>query len=647
MTSQIPTDIDINRLTEILRGGEIATELLVLSELTGSLEYADKWSGHITGPAPWQEDFPEDVAEQIRHELARAILASDGGSPAPALIDKLIDHCAGAPVQPAEHPMILKEMGVEQDSVEWTAERPSAADQFSVIVIGSGPSGIATAIRLKHLGIPFVVLEASDDLGGTWHVNTYPGCGVDIASHYFSYSFAKNPAWSRYYAKQPEILAYLRRCADDADIPSHVRFRTEVLSASYDENDSTWLVEARTSDGNINRFRANTVISATGLLSSPKVPDFPGLGDFGGHAFHAAQWDHSVSLEGKKVALVGTGASGNQIGPAVAPIAESLTVFQRSAHWNIGIKNYLESVGEDERWLLANVPAYERWFRARTLLSQNDVNRPAQVVDPGWESTDGSISKLNAQARVALTEYIKDELGERQDLLPLTVPDYPPFTKRMLRDNGWYRMLRRDNVHLVPSRSLTFVPDGVIDDEGVKHEIDVCVFATGFEASKMLATYSVFGRGGTSIRDVWGDDDPRAHYGMTVPGFPNFFILYGPNTNIGTGGSIIFQAETWSRYIVECIKTMIERGAASIECTQSACDAYNGKLDERLAEMVWSVSPGGTWYRNSKGRVTANMPWTTFEYWAMTQRVGLEDFILTGSDGEPIAVQDAVSAASH
>lgn len=621
-------------LLKILREGEIATELMVLSELSGNPGYARQWSAHITGPAPWEHSFPDDVAEEIRQELASVLLRGNDPAPGADILDELIDHCIGKPVRAQEHPMILKEMGLsEAAEVQWTTERPRSADHFKAIIIGAGPSGIVMAMRLKKLGIAFEILEASDDMGGTWHLNTYPGCGVDIASHYFSYSFARNPQWSRYYAKQPEILAYLRECADAADLRSHVRFHTKVTSASYDDDNATWHVETKTPSGERHEFTANVVISGAGLLSRPLTPTFEGLENFAGAAFHSAEWDHSVSLEGKRVALVGTGASGNQIGPAVAPKVESLTVFQRSAHWNVGVRNYLESVSEGEQWLLENVPAYERWFRARTVLSQNDVNRPAQVVEPGWQANDGSISSVGALMRENLSQYIADELGDRTDLLPLATPSYPPFSKRILRDNGWYKMLRRDNVRLVPSQDLRFEEDGIIDDAGVKHRIDVAVFATGFEAAKMLATFSVYGRGGVSIRERWGDDDPRAYLGMTVPEFPNFFILYGPNTNIGTGGSIIFQAETWSQYIAECIKTMIENDVATMEVRQEACDSYNEQMDARLAEMVWSVSPAATWYRNSKGRVITNMPWTTFEYWAMTRTVNLDHFALTSQNG--------------
>ena len=619
-----------DELTDILRDGEVPTQLLTLCELTQDRSYAQRWSSYITGASPWDHTFPDNIVEKLREHLADAILTSDlHADPDLSVIDALLDHAAGSPLPPAEHALLYKEMGLtDSGEVHWTTRRPDAADSFHVLIIGAGLSGIAAARHFTRLGIDFEVVEKSDNCGGTWHHNTYPGCGVDIASHYFSYSFARKSDWDRYYAKQPEILAYIRDCVATEGLTDSISYNTEVLSATWHEHDQTWLVATRTVDGDARNIRANIVISAAGLLHRPSLPDLPGLTDFEGPAFHAAEWDHSVPVQGKRVALIGTGASGNQIGPALAPIVDHLTVFQRSAQWNVGVENYSDTVTDGEKWLLAHVPAYARWFRARTLLSQNDVMRPAQTVDPDWHGDDGSISAENARMREVLTQYIVDELGDRQDLLPQVLPDYPPFTKRMLRDNGWYRMLRRENVELVCSRTPRFEADAIIDDAGNRHPIDVAVFATGFEASKMLASYSVYGRQGTSIRDVWGDDDPRAYLGITVPGFPNFFIMYGPNTNIGTGGSIFAQAENWSRYIADLVKTMIERNVAAAEVSDDACTRYNEQLDARLAQMVWSASPAGTWYRNKAGRVTTNMPWTSFEYWAMTQEVNLDDFVL-------------------
>ncbi|MGJ9412741.1 flavin-containing monooxygenase [Aeromicrobium sp. CF4.19] len=554
---------------------------------------------------------------------------------------ELVSMAAGPSTPSGHEDLLLKEMALStEDEVLWSTGRPPEAGDFHVVIIGGGSSGITAARRLRRLGIPFTILESAPAFGGTWLHNSYPGCGVDIASHYYSFSFAPNPHWSKFYAKQPEILAYLQEAARDSGITENTRFGSRVSSATYDQGAQGWVVCGTDASGESFKVVGDVVISAAGLLGVPHVPDYPGIERFTGEVVHAAQWRDDIDLDGRRVALVGTGASANQIGPAIAADVEQLTIYQRTAHWITGVDNYLTSVSEGEHWLLENVPAYARWFRARTLLSQNDVNRQAQLVDPEWTGEHDTISAENEQARAELTAYIRAELGDRQDLVSAVVPDYPPFSKRMLRDNGWYRMLRRPNVELVPgARELAFDGGDVVGPDGVRRPTDVCVLATGFQASRMLASYEVTGRGGQTIRDSWGEDDPRAHLGMTVPDFPNFFVMYGPNTNIATGGSLIFQAETWSRYIVEAIKTMIERQWSELEVRPEAMERYNRSLDERLAGMVWSVTSAGTWYRNRHGRVTTNMPWTTLEYWEMTRRVDLDDYVVTHRDRDPDAAR--------
>ncbi|MGH3358095.1 MAG: flavin-containing monooxygenase, partial [Nocardioidaceae bacterium] len=603
-------------LISALEQGELPSELLTLAELTDDPGVL-RWTRYVTGAAPWEHDFPDEVARSIRERLADAVLAHDG-TPAPeALIRELASVASGASTPPGQEDLLLKEMAVStEDEVLWSADRPPETGDFHVVIIGGGSSGITAARRLRRLGIPFTILESAQAFGGTWLHNSYPGCGVDIASHYYSFSFAPNPRWSRFYAKQPEILAYLQEAAQDSGIAENSRFGTRVSSAKYDQDTHKWVVRGTDVSGNPFRVVGDVVISAVGLLGIPHIPDYTGMERFSGEIVHAAQWRDDIDLDGRRVALVGTGASANQIGPAIAEQVEQLTIYQRTAHWITGVDNYLSPVSDGERWLLENVPAYGRWFRARTLLSQNDVNRMPQLVDPEWTGEHDTISPANEQARADLTEYIRAELGEHQELLSAVVPDYPPFSKRLLRDNGWYRMLRRPNVTLVPgAKELAFDQRSVLGPDGVWRPADVCVLATGFQASRMLASYDVIGRAGRTIRESWGEDDPRAHLGMTVPSFPNFFVMYGPNTNIATGGSLIFQAETWSRYIVEAIKTMIERRWSELEVRPEAMERYNRRLDERLAEMVWSVTSAGTWYRNRHGRVTTNMPWTTHEYW--------------------------------
>lgn len=618
------------QLKEAIEQGEPQSELLVLLELSGSRSSARKWAKKITGPSPWNHEFTEEDLEEIRAELYQVLARRNRNKLEPGIsnfgISELLDMAQGKPLPAVYQDLAMKEMQLEPDTVSWTNKRPLRADHLRVGIVGAGPSGITAAIRMQKLGLDFTIYDSAHDFGGTWLHNTYPGCGVDIASHYFSFSYDQKSDWNRYYAKQPEILQYLQDVAQRAQLEDNTNFGTEVVSARFDEEAHNWALTLHSSDGKVSTERVDILITAAGLLSSPNIPDFPGLADFEGDYFHAAQWDHTVDYTGKKVALVGSGASANQIGPTIAPQVDELIVVQRSAQWNVAVDNYMQEVTAGEKWLLGNVPEYQRWYRARTMLSQNDNLRPAAEVDPDWTSDDGSISAENARLWDELTQYIKDELGDRQDLLPMALPDYPPFTKRMLRDNGWYRMMRRDNVDVVPGSEISFSRNGLVDGNGDEHVVDLVVFATGFDASRALGSLQIEGRGGYTIRDVWGDDDPRAHLGITVPGFPNMFVMYGPNTNIGTGGSIILQAETWSRYAAEAIVKMTEADAVEIECKAHAMDEYNRAMDARLAEMIWSVSKGSTWYRNSSGRVVSNMPWATPEYWNLTRQVNLDDF---------------------
>lgn len=623
--------------------GEPQSELLVLLELTRSQFHASKWANKITGPNLWDHTFADEDIRDIRAELHEALMLQQRQQLEPSFepsgkleLDELIDMAEGEALSPVYHDLAKKEMGVQPDTVNWSGTAPENAKSLRVGIIGAGPSGITAAIRMKELGLDFTIFDTAEDFGGTWLHNTYPGCGVDIASHYFSFSYDQKSDWSRYYAKQPEILDYLQNVAERAELHDYARFGTEVVAARFDESAHKWALTLHSESGEVSTECVDILLTAVGLLSSPRIPDFPGLSEFEGEYFHAAQWDHTVDYTNKKVALVGTGASANQIGPTIAPDVDELVVIQRSAQWNVAVENYMQEVTEGEKWLLANVPEYQRWFRVRTMLSQNDSLRPAAEVDPDWNSSDGSISAENARLWRALTQYIKDELGDRHDLLPMALPDYPPFTKRMLRDNGWYRMMRRDNVEVVPGHEVRFTADGIVDGDGREHKVDIVAFATGFDASRALGSLQIEGREGRTIRDIWGEDDPRAHLGITVPGFPNMFVMYGPNTNIGTGGSIILQAETWSRYAAEAIVRMVEANAVEIECKPEAMDDYNRSMDARLAEMIWAVSSGSTWYRNSAGRVVSNMPWATPEYWNLTSQVNLDDYILQyDNDGRP------------
>lgn len=612
---------------------DTATMVLVLAEAMRDDALLDQWTDRVIGPSPEASQFTELERASIEARFADLnsgqLASSDYRYDDLAFNTKLFSFAAGRKVGTDEQQMLLKEMGIGPEvHVDWKSSKiPAAAGQFKVAITGAGLSGIAMGIRLKRLGIPFTIFDVNDDIGGTWLVNTYPGCGVDVASHYFSYSFERSAEWTRYYAKQPEILAYLQACVDKYGLRPHLSLKSRISSATYDEKERLWNISVEGPFG-LRDEKFSVLITAVGQLSVPKTPKFPGLEDFKGRYCHSAAWDDDMEIDGKRVALVGGGASANQIGPAIGGRVARLTVVQRSPHWMTSVKRYQSQVSEQEQDILRSSASYSRWFRIRSLLSINDVARQAALIDPDWQGPDGTINAASEEVRRTLTAYIRSELGDREDLISALIPDYPPYLKRMLRDNGWYRLLKQPNVSLVDTGLSHFVEDGFVDGAGNHTAVDEVIFATGFAATDMISTVDIRGRAGRRLHDAWKDENPRAFLGISVPEFPNMFVLYGPNTNIGTGGSIIFQAEAQSSYIAQLLTDMIENEVASVEIRQDVHVEYNERMDLRLEQMVWSLPSADTWCRNQYGRVTANMPWALLEYWHLARKPKLNEYLL-------------------
>lgn len=623
---------NVDVVTKSVAEGDLATELLTLAELTNDLSWLERWGHCITTVADDPGNtFPPDVAAQIRAQLVDAIRTQDlRKSPDVDLIRTLIPYAAPDLELPENSDFYLEQMSVgSTNRVDWKHGAPKCIDKFRVAVIGAGFSGIAIARHLKHLGISYRVYEKQDGCAGSWRSATYPGAGPDSApNHFYSYSFAQRSDWSRYYVEQPEMIAYLQDVIQSEGLDHDIQYKTEVVRTIWDDDNKHWHVVVRTASGAEKNVTANVVISAIGLLAYSYVPDFPGLEKFAGDQVDVGAWPASVNLKGKRIALVGTGATANIVGPRLANIAKELKVFQRHPHWIARVDKYLKSVPGGVKWLLAHVPSYARWERLRAMLSTTDRYRPVTLIDPTWRSELHTFSAENEAFRAELIEYIKDVLGEkRPDLIEKMIPDYPPFSRRIIRDSGWYEMLLRDNVELIEASRISFDADAIIDDDGVRHPIDSVVFATGYKVQKMLATYDVVGRGGVTIRDVWGDADPRAYLGISVPQFPNFYIMFGPNTAMAGGGSTICTAEVWAHYIAEAIVHSLEEGVPSLEVKQEVHDKYNALLDQSLQKMGWASDAYQNWYQNKSGRVTTHMPWTNYEYWQLARHFSAADYI--------------------
>jgi len=622
----LPPDDDA--LVAAVESANLPTLMLVMVHLTGNAELLRgairPRRASVQQPSGRLED---EEARKIRRDALELLRAyrerSTKPPPLPAeLLHEMMSFSLGQDV-PAEYvPMMLQDIGfAERDAATVTAAPPG----FHVLVIGAGVSGVLAALELGRAGIAHTVIEKNADVGGTWFENTYPGCRVDLPSHFYSYSFELNPEWSEHYARRDELHAYLRAVVEKYRIRERVQFRTEVVSASYDRRAARWEVTVRGRDGSTQTLFASVVISAVGQLNRPSIPALPGLADFVGPSFHSAAWRHDVELEGKDVGVIGTGASAMQIVPELARTARRLFVFQRSAQWAIPSPDYFRPVTEGERWLLRHVPYYAEWYRFRQFYLNADGVHESLQIDPAWPNPERSVNASNDRLRRTLTEYIERELGERTELLPKVVPDYPPFGKRMLLDNGWFRTLTRDNVELVTEPIERVTASGVRLEGGARCDLDAIVLATGFQANRFLWPMTITGARGQTLQETWRDD-PRAHLGITVPGFPNLFILYGPNTNLAHGGSITFHSECQVRYILGCLTLLFSRGRASMQCTQAAHDDYNSRVDAAHGRMIWSRPNVKNWFHSATGRVSTHSPFRLVDYWAMTRAPNPDDF---------------------
>jgi 4-hydroxyacetophenone monooxygenase len=636
------TDDTEPTLAEALEEANLPTLLLALAQLTGD----DKWLAEPYIPSrtrgPGDNDsggFPEDLQSQIRADALALIEEWRAGRlepappPSPGKVTAMLQTSLSEQLPDGMGPMLAEELGIESRDVE--IESPPSSEQMHAVVIGAGFSGILAAIQLGQAGIAHTVLEKDETVGGTWWENTYPGCGVDTPTHLYSLSFAQRPSWSRYFAKRPELYQYLEDVAAEHRVKERVRFGTEVTHLDWVESEQHWRVGTRTSDGRTGEMIAHVVISGTGFFNRPAWPRISGVDSdtgadcFDGPSMHTARWDPSVQIEGKRVGVIGTGASAMQTVPTIAGVAEKVVVFQRTAQWGIPHPNYMRPVTPATQVLMRDVPYYLGWYRARLVWTFGDRLHQHVQWDPDWPHTDRSISRINDKQREFLTDYIRNELGERQELFEGCLPHYPPYGKRPLLDNGWFRTVARDDVELVTTDIAEIKPQGVLTVDGELRELDVLVYASGFRPQQLLTPIEITGRSGKTIHEVWGADNATAYLGITMPDFPNLFFLLGPNTFAGHGGSGILTIELEMRYVMEMLKLMAEQDIASVDCRQEVHDAYNDELDTALSTTIWAYPGMTTYYRNSKGRIVVPMPWTNVDYWHRTRRPRLDEYVVS------------------
>lgn len=571
-----------------------------------------------------QSGFSDEIAAEIRAAaVAMATNTPVIDDPGDELMTEMLSVCLGQSV-PAEYaPMLREELGFCSRDVE-AAVTPT----HDVLIVGAGASGIALGARLERMGVPYTIVERMTSVGGVWRDNRYPGAGVDTPNHAYSFSFMPPWRWSRFFAPQPELRAYMEAAAKHTGVIEQIEFETELVDAKWKEKENRWQIRLAT-PGGIELRTATVLVGAVGPLSDPKVPEFAGRDQFSGPAFHSKHWPDDLDVNGKRVAVIGTGASAMQIVPAIVDDVAHLTIFQRSPQWARAIPRYHDPIPPGSQWLFEHYPFYAQWFRATMLWRYGDGLLPTLKKDPDWPYPERSLNRHNDRHRQQMTDQIIDALDGRPDLIEKCLPDYPPYGKRILLDNGWFDALRQPNVELVPRAVTSLSANAIIDESGDKHPADVIVFATGFHVTAMTAQLAITGRNGQTLRAAWADDNPSAYLGITVPGFPNLFCMQGPNTGLGHGGSAILQAESMARYITSCLAAMAEHGVTAIEVRQDAHDAYVAKVDAEHESLIWTHPGMTTYYRNPHGRVTVTMPWRLVDYWTMTHDVDLADYHLT------------------
>jgi 4-hydroxyacetophenone monooxygenase len=620
-------------LSSAVAEGDIRVLLMVLVHMTGDerwLEPPYKPRRDVRLIPDPEAGVPREVQDEIRAAVLK--LFADG-EPMPVITDpgnelmlRMMRACLGENVAPEYAPLMREEMGFVPREARWSDRpRDDTLAQQHVLIVGAGVCAIALGVALGRLGIPYTIVEKNAELGGTWYVNRYPGCGVDTPNHSYSFSFGARNPWTRYFAQRQELLDYLRKVALEYDIGSHLRLTTELTSSRWDDSKQRWISTFKTAGGE-ETFESTALVSAIGQLNDPSRARFKGEEEFSGRILHSALWSEDIDLDGKHVAVIGTGATAMQLVPSIADRVASLTVYQRSAQWSRPVAGYSDPITEGAQWLLAHLPFYVQWYRFNMFWRYGDGLLPFLRKDPDWPYPDRAVNKGNDRHRQELTDFIHAELKDRPDLIEKCVPTYPPYGKRILLDNGWFKTLTKSNVELVTDPIDRFTRDGIVAADGKQRAADIIVVSTGFKVTEMAARLNITGCDGKPLSETWANDNPTAYLGLTVPGFPNFFTMLGPNSGPAHGGSVIFQSECQSRYITACLVEMVERGIAAIDVHQDAHDKYVREVDAEHEQLIWTHPGMSTYYRNKQGRVFSAMPWRFVDYWQMTHDPDLSQY---------------------
>ncbi|SIN64517.1 4-hydroxyacetophenone monooxygenase [Parasphingorhabdus marina DSM 22363] len=498
-------------------------------------------------------------------------------------------------------------------------------DKFHVTIIGAGFSGLMAAIQMQQLGLKFTIIERQAGLGGTWYLNDYPEARVDITSFIYQYKFEQDYPWKSHFATQGDLRDYVDYIVDKHGLREHIRLNTKVTGSVWNEENSRWDITTEDGDGNKDTLNSQFMISGAGLFSTPKLPQIEGIEKFRGKMFHTTAWDHDYDYTGKRVAVIGTGSTGSQLVRGVAAKASQLTIYQRTPNWVNQVPGYRNEVTPELRWLLDNMPGYKNWFSYHHTASAMQVEA-FQYLDDEWIEKGGVVSEKNEQLRQMLQGYIRSKVGDNDELYEQLVPDYAPMSRRLVVDNDWYDSLLLDNVDLVSGPIDHFTENGIVSPDGTEREFDLVVLSAGFDVERYLWPVEYEGRDGTTLEDLWSEDGARAHLTLTIPKFPNFIILYGPNAGAVTG-SFHSWMECLTRYSCRLITETIESGSKTFEIKEDVYLDYNDRLDKGLKTLLLeNQGAGGGYYLNSHGRPGVTQPWTFDQFYEMIREPDFDEY---------------------
>src|SRR3984893_15296190 len=569
---------------------------------------------------------PSDLA--MIQSKAAAFLKSyrDQGAPEipcgpPERPPRSLSLVAGTDIPASEWEMWLEQLALDAwaRGLVWQDPPPSEdLRKFVVAVIGAGMGGLDAAVQLKHAGIPHFVIEKNDEVGGTWYENQYPGARVDSPSRTYTHIYGVDFEYPNAFCPQSENLRYFKWVADHFDIRKDITFKTEVKSVIWDETAKLWEIKAEGPDGP-RVWRANAVITSVGFLARPNMPSIEGMETFAGKAFHTARWPANLDLKGKRIAVIGTGATGYQLIPELAKLAGHTFVFQRTPNWCFDTKSYLDPFPAQVNWLDRNFPYIRNFIRLRlSWLAGPETFSPIMRIDPQFEDKHAR-SALNKKIREQQLAFIERKLAKRPDLIEKMTPVAPPYSARPIIIDTDYSIsdaFLRDDVTLVTDPILKIKPNGIEVQGGGEYSVDIIVYATGFKANDFLWPMEVRGRGGKRVEELWGKDGARAYLGTMLPGFPNFFMLYGPNTNATGGLGIVDVEEMVTGFILGCVAHLAADDHRSVvEVTMDAYRRYNDELDRVEATQMYTDPRAQNYFKNEHGRSAGNLPFDIRKMW--------------------------------